>query len=95
MSYLGTSDAEPITMHAQYVEDRSLVYLVGTWPGVTAISAAFLRTADHDYVRLAYPFVMIRFENARAVYRVDTCDRGTWRATLVEGHISEPFTSRR
>jgi hypothetical protein len=69
----------------QREEDGSLVLATADWPPTTLIDHALIGDAEHRIV-LRYPYLIIRLDNARAVYRVTTCEHGVWTGTLVESH---------
>ena len=56
------------------------------WPQVALIADVVVRDGL-DPVVLRYPYLTISFDNAHAVYEVDTCDRGLWTGRLVEGWV--------
>ena len=57
--------------------------LVGAWPRETKILEGIARL--EPWVTLRWPYLVIRLENARAVYRVSTLEGGKWAAELLEG----------
>ena len=57
--------------------------LCGSWPPSTQILEGITRL--EPWVTLRYPYLVIRLENARAVYRVSTLEGGKWAAELLEG----------
>lgn len=78
----------PIVVRVVTVEDRIEHRLdMPAWPESTMIANVLLRDAE-PFITLRYPFASIRFANAQALYRLGACDRGTWDATLVEGHVA-------
>jgi hypothetical protein len=76
----------PISVRTE--ADGRVVLAMPTWPARTAISGALVRTADPEMLSLRYPLLTLRLSNAHAVYRVETCDRDVWAASLVEGWVS-------
>lgn len=62
------------------------IELVGDWPAVARMCDDFVLRSNEACVRVRYPFMSVRFSNARAVYRVETRDLGMWNAVLVEGY---------
>jgi hypothetical protein len=79
------TEPRPITIRRE--DDGRVVILDAEWPPVTTIADCLIRQSVDDRITLRYPLLIIRLDNARAVYRVDTLELGTWKAVLVEGHI--------
>jgi hypothetical protein len=57
------------------------------WPLRALIADDLVRTEDR--IHLSYPYLSIRLDNAHAVYRVDTCERGLWTGALVESYLEK------
>lgn len=75
--------ATEITVHVQDGE----VYLVGQrWPERAAVCQVLLQQCPELFI-LRYPFLAVRLANGRAVYRVETCERGQWAAVFLEGWV--------
>jgi len=55
------------------------------WPTILMVSDQVARTGT--YVKFSWPYLVLQVENGRAVYRVETCDRGAWMGALVESSI--------
>lgn len=67
-------------------ESDDRVLLVGGWPDLALITNEIVKSGDPRVV-YRYPSLTFHLDNAHAVYRLDTCDRGIWIGVLVEGHM--------
>jgi hypothetical protein len=80
-----SAGVRPITIRR--ADDGKVFLTDPAWPELTEIADALLHAAEPEAMRLRYPYLLIRLANARAVYRVESCERGVWRGTLVEGWV--------
>lgn len=80
---MSASLAQPICVRRE--DDGSIVLVDADWPEITEVADALVGDDEHRLV-LRYPYLIIRLDNAHAVYRVGSCEHGTWTGTLVESH---------
>lgn len=88
MYRVNTAYADDIVLTAHVDDDStwSVSFVGDRWPERALFSAQVLRQCPGP-VALHYPWITLRVDNGHAVYRVDTCDRGLWTGTLVEGWV--------
>jgi len=59
-------------------------WLCDPWPAQLCLPERDRRRLAPSVARLRWPYLTLRFGNAGATYRVDTCELGLWFGELVE-----------